>query len=298
MDKAFIILAHKNIRQLNRLVAKLHDGTSYFFIHIDLKVPQDELALLNWLPDRMHLVKRLDARWADFSLVEATLNAMEAIKGTNKHFHTITLLSGQDYPIKSNDFINNFFENSESGIFIESYRLPNYEKWSPRGGLYRVDKYFFGLKEYQLFCSRVVNFLGNIFPALKRKQLQDTTPYAGSQWWTMDMYTLDYVLGYVRSNPSYTAFHKATFAPDEIFFHTILLNANDMRIRAGIVNNNKRFIRWKSGTNSHPELLQEEDLQDITHSDCLFARKLDLNLYPEIFDLIDQQCLNNKIAAA
>ncbi len=298
MDKAYIILAHKNMKQLNRLLEKLNDDCSYFFIHIDLKLPDSELSELNWLPGKMQMIKRLDTKWAGLTLVKATLNAMEAVKATKKEFHTITLLSGQDYPIKTNNYINNFFKNSEHRILIEYYELPNYEKWSPRGGLYRVDKFFFGLKSHELFSSRALNFLGNVFPAFKRKQPKNLRPYAGSQWWTIDMYALNYILEFVKLHPAYVTFHEATFAPDELFFHTILLNSKDERIQKSIVNNNKRFIRWKHVGMSHPELLQKEDLHDIMNSDSLFARKFDLEEYPEIFDMIDERCPNKKIVVA
>jgi len=298
MEKAYIILAHKNMEQLNRLLRRLDDKYSHFFIHIDSKLPDNKLSDLKFNQFKTQLIKRLDTRWADFSLVEATLNALEAIRATNKEFCSITLLSGQDYPIKSNDQINEFFSKTDERIFIEYYELPNHEKWSPRGGMYRIDKYFFGMKEHQLLSSRTMNFLGNIFPALQRNQPQNIKHYAGSQWWTIDMYALNYILDFVKANPAYSLFHKSTFAPDEIFFHTILLNAKDGRISSGIVNNNKRFIRWNNAAMSHPEILLKEDVLKICESDALFARKLDLDINIEVFEQIDKRCLNKETVAA
>jgi hypothetical protein len=298
MDKAYIILAHKNMEQLNRLLARLDDGCSYFFIHIDAKLPDRELSALVFNQEKAQLVDRIFTKWADFSIVEATLKALEAVRASNKEFGSISILSGQDYPIKSNEYISDFLAHSDKRIFMEHFELPNHEKWSPRGGMYRIDKYFFGLKEYELFTSRTFNFLGSIFPGLKRSHPEHLKHYAGSQWWTIDMYALNYILNFVKANPAYTAFHKATFAPDEIFFHTILLNAKDTRIRSGIAGNNKRFIRWKTTSMSHPEFLTRDDLEDMRHSDALFARKFDLEETPEIFNLIDQQCVNEKTVAA
>ena len=291
-------MAPQNMGQINRRLEKIDDYFSYFFIHIDLKLPEKALSQLNWLPDKMPMIERLDTKWADFSLVQATLNAMEAIKATNREFNTITLLSGQDYPLKTNNYINNYFKNQEKRILIEHYQLPNYDKWSPRGGLYRVDKFFFGLKSHELFGSKTLNFLGNVFPKLKRNQPGNLKPYAGSQWWTIDMYALNYILGFVKMHPAYSVFHEDTFAPDEIFFQTILLNSKDKRIQDNIVNNNKRFIRWKNSGMSHPEVLQKEDLLDLKNSDSLFARKFDINIDSEILNLIDEECLSKKVLAA
>ncbi|MEJ7736450.1 MAG: beta-1,6-N-acetylglucosaminyltransferase [Chitinophagaceae bacterium] len=292
MEKAYIILAHKNIEQLNRLLQRLDDNASFFFIHIDKKLSVDEMPALSKIPDRIYMVKRINTHWAGLSLVRATLLGMKAIKATQREFHTITLLSGQDYPVKCNEDINTFFKNADRRIMMEYFKVPNFDKWSPRGGMYRLDKYYFGLKFHQRYIAKAMNFVVNIFPFLKRKQPGNLKPYGGSQWWTMNMDALNYILRYVKDNPSYLIFHKSTFAPDELFFQTILLNAKDETICNSIVNNNKRFIRWDGMSMSHPALLQKDDFRDLIASDDLFARKLDLSKHPEIFDLIDKNCLN------
>ncbi|MEJ7767200.1 MAG: beta-1,6-N-acetylglucosaminyltransferase [Chitinophagaceae bacterium] len=298
MNKAYIILAHKNIEQLVQTLERLNDQSSYFFIHIDSKMHGLHPSIFLGFGDKVHLMERIDTKWAGFSLVQATLNAMKAIKETGRQYHTITLLSGQDYPIKSNRFIDDFFRNSHARVFIEHFEMPNYERWRPNGGMYRLDKYYFGLKSYELFSSRVLNFLCNFLTFLKRKQPLKLQPYGGSQWWTIDMYSLDYILKYVKTYPAYSLFHKSTFAPDELFFQTILLNAKDDRIVKSIVNSNYRFVRWSSSSKSHPETLQLSDLNDIVQSDALFARKLDVTEHPELFELIDKHCLNKEQATA
>ena len=298
MEKAYIILAHQNMEQLNRLIKRLDDNSSTFFVHIDKKSPHIDLSSLFWLKNKVHFIKRINTQWAGFSLVQATLNAMQVIKNIKREFGSITLLSGQDYPIKSNEYINDFLRHSEKKILIEYFEMPNYEKWSPGGGMYRLNKYFFGLKEYQLFLSRSVNFLAGNFPFLQRRQPDNLKPYAGSQWWMMDMYALNYILDYIKKNPGYSIFHKATFAPDELFFQTILLNATDERIRKSILNDNKRFVRWQNSSLSHPEFLQRKDVPAMLNSDGLFARKLSLADHPEMFDIIDAFCLSGEMATA
>lgn len=298
MKKAYIILAHKNIEQLLRLVKRLDDHSSLFYIHIDKKLNFLDLELLTRLPGRVQIMDRMVTRWAGFSLVEATLKAMRAAKDSQINFHTITLLSGQDYPIKSNDYINKFFQHSEQRIFMEHFKIPNYEKWQPRGGMYRLDKYFFGLKPHQLFSSRAVNLVSRYVPFLRRNQPKNLQPYAGSQWWTIDSYALDYILHFVDQNPGYSKYHRSTFAPDEVFFQTILLNATDERITKSIVNDNKRFARWQTENISHPEFLNAGAFDNIINSPALFARKFDLEQNPEIFELIDKCCLSKEAAMA
>ncbi|MVN23444.1 beta-1,6-N-acetylglucosaminyltransferase [Mucilaginibacter arboris] len=298
MLKAYIIIAHKNPEQLLRLIKILDDGCSVFFVHIDKRVSINHFTALKSLGSKVNLVKRVYSDWGAFGLVQCTLNAMIAIKESAMAFNRIILLSGQDYPIKSNDYINNYFQKTPYSIFFEYWPLPNYNKWPKnKGGMYRVNKYFFGFNFYQMFFSKLLNFISNFFPALKRKIPGKMKPFAGSQWWIIDMYALDYILNFVKKYPIYTSFHKHTFASDELFFQMILLNSKDEKLLSSIENDNKRFIKWKSASKSHPETIDRSDLNDIVNSPAFFARKFDLNYDSNILDLIDQTCLNQQISA-
>ena len=288
MQKAYLIVAHKYPSQLFRLYKALNDEFSTFFIHIDGKA---DIAKFQRLitSESVNWVDRVKANWGEFGLVEAVLNLLNAVRDSGKKFDRIILLSGQDYPIKSNHTINEYLRQSTQSNFIEYHALPNPAKWKPNGGLYRVNKYFLGLRFGQRYKAKALNFLAMIFPALERKMPPGMKAYAGSMWWIIDDYSMNYILDYVKNNPDYVAFHKKTFAADELFFHMILLNATDERLRQSIVNDDKRFIKWKDLNASHPEQLDEKDLEEIGRSDALFARKFDITEDDEILNLIEQQ---------
>lgn len=291
MEKAYIILVHRCGKHLYRLLTRLNDGNSFFFIHVDKKVALDEFAFaLRDFSNKIKLTKRVAIEWGGFSLVEATLQAMREVKNHPTTFSWVSLLSGQDYPIKTNEYINKFFSTTSHHAFFDYTTLPDYERWSPRGGYYRIDKYYMGLKKVPKLTAKALNLLSNFFPFVRRPTLGSLTPYAGSQWWTIDATILNYILNYVKNNPRYSAFHKYTFAADEVFFHTIVLNADELKLK--VQNNNKRFFIWLDTSKSHPETLQAEDLDAIKNSDGLFARKFDLEQYPEILNLVDSECLS------
>lgn len=288
MEKAYIILAHKQPDQLYRLVERLDDGQSVFFIHIDKKASITDFEILLNFGEKVKIVKREDCKWGGISIVVAILNGMKAIKESNLKIERISLLSGQDYPIKSNDYINNFFKTSPYSIFIRYWEIPNYEIWKWRGGLFRLDKYFFGLKPYQRFISKTLNFLAILFSAFKRRMPYNLLPYGGWMWWTIDMDALNYILKFLEDHPKYLQYHKHTFVPDEIFFQTILLNSNDKKLLEKINNNDIRYIHWEKFTDSHPETLTKNSIKEITEADGLFARKFDIKVDSEILDLIDE----------
>ena len=291
MKKAYIILAHKNLDQLTRLVKRLDDNLSSFFIHIDKKVSREEMFRFLECSANLHMVEQINTEWGEFSLVEATLNGLKAVKETGVDFGMISLLSGQDYPLKSNKFFIDFCNTTSKLVLMEHYPLPNYTKWINGGGMYRINKYFLGLKAYQRYLAKALNFFALLFPFLRRKMPGNLVPYAGSQWWTIDMYALDYILDYVHKNPAYTSYYKYTFAPDEVFFQTILLNAKDQKLLDSIQNNNKRHMLWLNPDMSHPEILTLKDIDGILASDAFFARKFDMHHDAGVLDCIDNECL-------
>ncbi len=105
MHKAYIILAHKEPEQLYRLIEKLDDNSSDFFVHIDKKIDLSVFNKLIDFKDKVHITKREESNWGEIGIVKAILSAFEAIKKAGKVFEQIILLSGQDYPIKSNDYL-------------------------------------------------------------------------------------------------------------------------------------------------------------------------------------------------
>ncbi|MDF2432577.1 MAG: hypothetical protein JWP44_2208 [Mucilaginibacter sp.] len=291
MEKAYIILAHKNHNQLKRLIERLDDGLSYFFVHIDKEsAMQQHVSAFEGMKNT-RLVPCIRTEWGNFGLVEATLKAMDAVKNSGENIERIILLSGQDYPIKSNDYINNFLRSSKHSVFMDHYQLPDYKKWSSGGGSYRVNKYFFGFSIVSKYRAKTLNFLSGYIKILQRRLKRSMTHYYGSQWWVIDKYTLNYILDFVAKNPDYTAFHRNTFAPDELFFQTIVMNTDDEQLSASILNNNIRFMKWADNLIAHPEILGQNDFDEIYSSPALFARKFDAGVDSKVLEMIDEKCL-------
>jgi len=284
-------LAHKNEQQVQRLIDTLDDGNSTYFLHVDLKVSDTEFKKLFSKNSQVHFVRRVKTEWGGFGLVNATLNAMLDIRKTGD-FDKIILLSGQDYPIKSNEEIDQYFKNSKFNIFMDHFPLPNHRKWGMGGGMYRVNKYFFGLSWIEKYLAKAINFLAVFIPIINRKLAKGVQPFSGSQWWVMDMRALNYVLDYVADHPEYVKFHRHTFAPDELFFQIILLNCKDESLRDNIANDNLRYMQWKTSEIAHPEILNINDLDNIGESDALFARKFDTGIDEEVINSIDDQLLH------
>ncbi len=288
MEKAFIILAHKNPEQVARLISSLDDNQSTFFLHLDKSVKSAPFTNAVAGNNNVVIVKNEYTFWGSFGIVQATLNAMKSAMNYYKTFDFISLISGQHYPIKSNDYIHDFLSSSSYSIFMEYTPIPNHQRWQPRGGMYRIDKYFFGMKGHERFAAKAANFISSQTNVIKRNFPQTMKPYGGSQWWTMNRYAVKYILDFVKKNEAYSKFHRFTFAPDELFFHNIILNANDERIQNSLTNNNVTYMQWHDRSKGHPDVLKQSDIQNILSSDALFARKFDMNEDSLVFDLLDE----------
>jgi hypothetical protein len=293
IKKAYIIMAHKAPGQLYRLIATLNDGASEFFIHIDKTADFSLFQSVKEFGSIVQFTERVDSKWGGFGSVQASLNGLKAVKASKNKFDRILLLSGQDYPIKSNEYIDDFFRTSPHSVFVDYFPIPNYKKWpgSDRGGWYRVDKYYIGLKWHEFLRSKSMNLISTYIPFLRRKLPGGMKPYTGSQWWSLDMYALNYILEYDAGHPEYRAFHQYTFVPDELFFQMILANSKDERIIKSLEANNKRFMIWEKSDSAHPNILRTTDFEAIKTSDHLFARKFDATIDAQILDLIDSEIL-------
>lgn len=290
MQKAYIILAHRYPDQLYRLIDRLDDGASRFFVHIDARSEPSAFAGLQ-KRGKTTVLPSIATHWAGYSLVRATLNGLEAVNSCGNPIDRVILLSGQDYPIKSNREIDECLAASPASVFLEHTTLPDTRRWSPRGGLFRLDKYYFGMPAHCRLAARAVNLLARFLPPLARRPPANLAPHAGSQWWIIDMPAVSYILQFVREHPEYARFHRFTFAPDEVFFHTILLNATDQHIRKNILADHLRFMTWRDTKSGHPDILTSSDWPALRSSPALFARKFDPRGHGSILDLIDKYCL-------
>ena len=122
MAQAYLILAHKNLNQLELLIDRLVFNDNTIVIHIDAKVKREQFKNIknkyNNYNNVFFLEKRINCVWGDFSIVNATCKIIDYLVKLDRKFTHAILLSGMDYPIKSNNEINNFFAENINKYFI------------------------------------------------------------------------------------------------------------------------------------------------------------------------------------
>lgn len=276
MTLAYLILAHNNPSQLKRLVQKLSSSQTDIYIHIDAKAKLADFMPIAALPNVYFVTKREKVYWGAYSIVQATVNGFEQIIASSKAYDYITLLSGQDYPLKSNTAIQNFFKANEGKAFMEFY-LVN-DVWQE--AIPRLNKYY--LTNYPFAGSTKLEMLLNkLLP--KRLPPKDLVFVGRSQWFSITLAQAKYIVTTLATNHKLRRYFSFTWGSDEFVFQTLLYNSP---FKEQMVNDNLRYIDWSQGGAS-PKTLTMTDASTLLSTNKLYARKFNEATDVEILNTID-----------
>lgn len=322
MEIAYLVLAHRYPEQLIRLILRLNTENTLFFIHFDKKT--DEKIFCHIVNSLSHLknvyfLKRHSVYWGDFGHLNATLEGIKEIINKNIHFDWLILLTGQDYPIKSNSQIEDLLLENEGKLFIDYNDLelvPPDPGWSNSGYdrinywhvcLHKI-RFVFPAKltanAYNRYCrSNQIWFyiLSLLWSALiswlpiKRNFPNNFEPFWGSPYWLLPKECVKYLHDFIQQEPAVINFFKYVDLPEEIFFQTLFLNS---KFKESIVNDNLFYIDWDNPNPTRPRVFVKTDFERLACSSKLFARKFDSTKDADILDLLDQEVLtDNKIVS-
>jgi hypothetical protein len=276
MKIAHLILAHKDPRLVERLVKKLQHNDADIYILLDAKADINEFIYIENIANTYFVDKRIKTEWGNYSIIESTLNGFEYILNSHKNYTHINLLSGQDYPLKPIEEIHRFLSENSDKTFMRLLSI-NDNEWEQ--GKERLVKYSFG--DYRFILKYKLQYLANTFLP-QRKVPLNLRPYGGSQWLTITPQCALYTINYLKNNPHLKRFFRQTWAIDEIFFQTILINSP---LRDKLVNDNLRFIEQVG--NTRPTIFTMNDTERLSASGKFFARKFDNDVDTQILDYLD-----------
>ncbi len=278
MNIAHLILAHNNPQQLLRLVNRLQHKDADFYIHIDKKTDITPFLSIGQQKNVTLLRNRIAIKWGAYSMIEATLSGFEAILQAHKNYGYINLLSGNDYPLVTTQALHTFFAKHPNKAFTEFYAIDSV--WTE--AVPRLTKYYFTNYNFKgsVLLETVVN---KVMPP--RKMPNQLVPVGRSQWFTITLQHVQYIVDYLNKNKHVQRFFAHTWGSDEIVIQTILFNSP---YKKDMVNNNLRYIDWSDG-NASPKTFTYTDAATLLKSQKLFARKFDLNTDAQILNLLDKE---------
>lgn len=290
MKHAYLILCHKNTGQVNRLIKRLNGDNVCFFIHVDESCAAPREDFLS-APNIFYIKDTIHAGWGEFGQIAAVLKMLYRVREySHKHhpFDYLSLISGQDFPVKTNREIEAFLQKNNGMEYFWGYRPSKDNRYGKRC-YSRVYLRHRPLLRNKLFFRKLrtlyMDYMGAWF--FSRKNENGFPPlFDGATWFTLTSSCTEYILDYIGNHPEYIALFADSFAGDELFFSTILGNSPYMSKK---YKNFLRYVDFSRSKKIYPWIMRSDDFEMLTHlpEDMLFARKFDESVDSEILDRLE-----------
>lgn len=263
---AYLIIAHNELKILQLLISALDDELNDIYVHIDKKASFDGRELRTTQSDLFVLPIRMDARWGDFSLVEVEMLLFREayLKKPYGYFH---LLSGVDFPIKSQDYIHDFCNTHQGMEFIGIAQNVSQKELD-----WRSQHWFMFARDFQssnLIKKALRGMLARLQTLIgyRRTKLQVKK---GAQWCSITAEFVNYLL---QNERQIRKMFNHTYCPDELFIQTLCWNSpfrNRIYDFTDEFEGCKRYIKWEKGVLCP---LEKDDIEVMLQSSKWFARK-------------------------
>ncbi|WP_417248426.1 DUF5928 domain-containing protein [Celeribacter sp.] len=268
---AFILLCHKDpaaiVQQANRLTAT----GDYISIHFDARGGQAAFAQikegLKDNPNVTFATRRIKCGWGEWSLVQATLYALEAAEKTFPRATHFYMVSGDCMSIKTAEYMHEFLDEDDCD-YIESFDF--FESDWIKTGIKKerlTYRHFFNERSHKWLFYKSLDLQKRL--KLEREVPDDLRIMIGSQWWCLRRRTVEWILEFTKKRRDVMRFFRTTWIPDETFFQTLvrhLVPQNEIRNRTLTFLMFTDYGMPVTFYNDHYDLLLAQDY--------LFARKI------------------------
>jgi hypothetical protein len=276
MRIAHLILTHKNVGQLERLIRRLDHPCFDLFIHLDRKSDIQPFLHLADRPNVFFVRDRVPVYWAGYGTIQATLNGFKEILVKGEYDY-INVMSAQDFPLRSAEYIYHYLSRNAGREFITCESIE--EDWPSAAGR---------IRQYHLINWRIPGkfklerILNRVLPA--RTFPLDYTVVGRSNWFTLTVNAVRYMVDFLKAHPRVVTYFKYCWGADEFIFSTVLYNSPYKEK----ITDNLMYVDWEGQSNGHPRILLTRDLPALQATPKLMARKFDIQTDPGIFSLLEQ----------
>ena len=279
MKFAYMIMAHDNEWQLEKLLQLLDFSDNDIYLHIDKKnLHQFHIERLRSLVNKadLHVFSVYQVYWADISQTECQMFLLkQAVKNYHDYYH---LLSGHDLPIKPHYEIVNFFEKI-NGTQLVHFESHSYCRKEQCRRYYFFDKY---LRENG--CDSKFYKLNEWLLKKQQKFGIEHKLYFGANWYSI---THELATEYVRATSKMLRKVRFSRSSDEYILQTYLKMSKKQYVfydtHEDDYHSIMRYIDWKRG---NPYVWREQDYDELIYSEYLFARKFDEKIDKRVIERI------------
>lgn len=269
---AYFLLVHRYPAQFKRLFNAIYAPGNQYVVHIDKSSGADlalDIAAFLDPYQGVEILEAKDALWGGYSLVDAELRGMARLLEMGSRWTHYINLSGQDFPLKSQDYIRQFFAANPGKQFIRAL-----DQRTERPDTMNRVSHLFVEENGKITATGVA-----------RRYLPGDTPFIGTQWKAVTRSFCEYVCHDPRVE-RFKAFYRHSFIADEAFFQTVIMNSGD---QGTVMNDDLRMIDWvpDGDIKLRPRNYDVKDLSALKRSTDLFARKFDAENDSEILELLE-----------
>jgi hypothetical protein len=295
---AYVVTSHRNPEQVLRLARALRTGSpnAPLLIHHDDQRSQLDVAALARLGGVELIRPSITVAWGWASHLDMLLRcfawALEQVP-----FDWLTVLSGQDYPIRPLAEIERDLSGSQYDGYVEGHEV-SAPRWTRDGQDEFSRRYFYNYRAIRDPGAAARRAIAAMRPALVMREMpwglllgrRCAAPFSpalpcrrGSDWLSLSRRSVEVVVSAAQRMPELVRHYRQTVLPTESFPHTVLHAEPALRLSG----DTRRFTSWPSRS-AHPSVLRVADLESILSSGADFARKFDLTIDQVVMDELDR----------
>lgn len=304
MRIAFLNLCHTDPEMVARVANKLTKHPDFdMYIHVDAKSDIEPFQrLLQNNKQVFFLKERHKVYWGGYHAILASFALLEAALKSERHYDYVVMLQNLDYPIKSNAYIDKFFEDNNGTEYIRGCHIAETRDWH-YAAKYKIynsrDKDFYLQKHNKLVklawdafhALMSITTIG--FNGIHKENGENLELYYGTAQWAVTRTCAEYMVEFFHTHPKFNKRMKHIKFPDEEYFHTVVHNS---KYKTHCVKFDEPEQRWLvNWRNIHyfefPDegvvTFTEKDYQKLMEREELFCRKVRSGVSDSLLDKID-----------
>ncbi|CAA7196939.1 beta-1,6-N-acetylglucosaminyltransferase [Chryseobacterium potabilaquae] len=269
---AYFIMIHHKPETFKEMFEKIYSRDQFYLVHIDKKAKEEfteeiQMYLVGF--PNVYILESMSIVAGGFRMIQAELNAMEYLLNVSGEWDYFINLSGEDYPLKSQNIIRQFLTSNNGRNYIFFY-----------------DQKFYRPDTFQRIQNHFTELTHKISSLIyKREFMEGVTPYIGGKWFIFTKKTCVFLTNN-KKVMDFEDYYLHTLLPAESFFQTVLMNTVFKDI---IVNDDKRASLEKKYFNKNQ--YYTEFIEALKTSNQLFIRKVNNETNQNIIKYIDETFL-------
>lgn len=282
---AYLVIAYMDPEQLKTLSQRLVQSSDVY-IHInssvDIQPFQDALTDVRGEGSVFFSRERYRIVWGGYSILRAAFSMLEQAF-QYKEYDRIVLLTGLDYPIKSDRDIQNFFRVHADVEYVHADVVT---------GKMHDHLYYYDCRDHKIL-HKVFGILRNILKKCGRTGKPDYVVYEGKKYtlygiapkWALSGECAHYLLDFYRKNKKFNRYFQLMHAPDDFYVATVLFNS---KFRKRIEAEQDIFkIVWLP-EDKGAKILTEEDAEELLSCDGLYAKKFQSDASQKLQEVLEE----------